>query len=209
MPLPSRLSGPRPLRRAIVTEPACLPFARPRRRGCLRCKLVVGGIDKFEYFWKGEEEEEEDDDDDRTTTWPEGGIKDDERYETLRVGILLSFSPTVTNLKNLTYRLCPDEQIPPPFPGSRPAGHVPKRSDSEPSFTTIRTWIDKCESQHDLCHMPQTPNEMPARLVCVGEDGDDPRTMPDTRNSNHKIRSIESFVGIQRVEQKARPKDKQ
>ncbi|KIW13925.1 hypothetical protein PV08_06706 [Exophiala spinifera] len=202
-------------------SPTLLPaFRKTAAKGCLRCNVLVAGIDKFDYFWKGTEEDQTSwpEEEIRISVWPQQDdpmqiiltrrVKDEERYETLELEFYshAGESNTLINTCQPSHDFTYLADEPNPFPEFRAAGDVPEYSDSDASFATIRGWIELCESQHEMCNMRQTSDEMPTRLIYVGTEGDAPRLCLTSDMAPTKYAALSHSWGSRELRKKPIPK---
>ncbi|KAF7504563.1 hypothetical protein GJ744_002119 [Endocarpon pusillum] len=127
---------------------------RTAEGGCLRCSLLLGGIEEFKHVWNLVELSE----------------------DAISIGILprfndvlcLSVVTKILDVLHLEYFSCKDDCN--LFPEFFPAGEVPESSVSDATFANIKLWIRDCRSRHDLCSSTPNSTIMPTRLVGVGLD---------------------------------------
>ncbi|KAJ9606340.1 hypothetical protein H2200_009301 [Cladophialophora chaetospira] len=154
----------------VNPKPTLIQLRRTARAGCLKCRLLLGGIVKFSHFWEGPADEQ-----------PLQSTAD--RWEEAEIKIFLyayeddPLAVTVTRPKrgdggfdHLELEFYVHRGEDPPFPQFHPAGDVPKTSRSEACFNTIKSWISECSSHHKLCTSSQEVNYMPSRFLDVGDN---------------------------------------
>ncbi|KAK5322659.1 hypothetical protein LTS13_008303 [Exophiala xenobiotica] len=163
-----------PERHCINPLPA---FRRTAANGCIRCRLLAAGIDKFQSFWTGSEPgqsghgESWNEDEIEVSVTPAWPVDDHEH------GTQVTLWRPMKKEKNydflaLEFYSHKDEDNESPRYGFCPADDVPERSDSDSSFSTIQSWMNTCQEKHEMCRMNQSQGHMPTRLIHVGSAGE-------------------------------------